>query len=512
MLRTPEPDERAGGAPIRLPDPDASPEVFVDGRPIMPDRAGGRIPSGSVPDPVGADDGGTEPTPIFEAERSPGRSVDEIIAEHLVPAEPEKGPARFLRRVAGVDEEVLDWVPEERPRYTRLGAIVLNTGVMAGISLLAALGHVIEAPVPVLLGIACFWAFLVVSLDGWLIASTHGAIGPFRLVKFIPRLLISLLLGFVIAEPIVLWVFGPAVNRQVQQTRDDAVGQAVTMWTRCNPPSGLRVEDEECADGGWVITITGAASPQARLEERKTLLTQRDQAQERLAADTAAWDRLNDLARAECNGDPGTGLSGVRGEGPNCDRDRQEADRFRQDRQLDKQQQAVAALNRKLAAATAKVRRAAADYGAAVQKAIEQHRIDQEQQDQQQEVGLLEQSAALGELSRSSPFVFSAQWLLRLLLIALDCMPVFVKMVGGVTTYDRFVHMRLVMRERVHDGDVGATELRYRHQQHLREEMLNGELRAIRAQRLEQERSEIDNLISRFRARRLRGTVGGDPA
>ena len=36
------------------------------------------------------------------------------------PAPPSTGPARWLRALAGVREDVLDWVPEDRPRYTGL--------------------------------------------------------------------------------------------------------------------------------------------------------------------------------------------------------------------------------------------------------------------------------------------------------------------------------------------------------------------------------------------------------
>jgi hypothetical protein len=51
-------------------------------------------------------------------------------------------------------------------------------------------------------------------------------------------------------------------------------------------------------------------------------------------------------------------------------------------------------------------------------------------------VGILDEDAALGRLSDRSGFVLAAQWLVRLLLIAIDCLPVLTKMMGGVTRYD----------------------------------------------------------------------------
>jgi len=79
--------------------------------------------------PSGAEDGG-----------------EAYLREPFRPAPPARGPGRLLRQVAGVNETILDWVPEERPRYTRLGAIVINTGLMAALSMTVLLGKVDVPP------------------------------------------------------------------------------------------------------------------------------------------------------------------------------------------------------------------------------------------------------------------------------------------------------------------------------------------------------------------------------
>jgi hypothetical protein len=126
---------------------------------------------------------------------------------------------RRLRGVAGVDEEILDWVPEERARYTRLGAIVLNTGLLAGLSLATALTTFLHVSLWIVIPVALVWAYVIVSFDGWLIASTHGLLSRSKWRVFLPRLVISLLMGAIIAEPLVLWVFDPAIHKNVLDTR-----------------------------------------------------------------------------------------------------------------------------------------------------------------------------------------------------------------------------------------------------------------------------------------------------
>ena len=47
------------------------------------------------------------------------------------PARPDRGPGRWFRMCVGINEDVMDWTPSERAKYTGLGIIVLNTGCLA---------------------------------------------------------------------------------------------------------------------------------------------------------------------------------------------------------------------------------------------------------------------------------------------------------------------------------------------------------------------------------------------
>ncbi len=455
---------------------------------------------------------GETPSPDAESQRAAGADApderagngtiltrEEVLGERLAPAEPSHGPGRRLRAIAGVDESVLDWVPEERARYTRLGAIILNTGLLAGISLITALSHVVQAPIFAVLLVGMFWAFMVMSFDGWLIASTHGVMGAMKIWFFLPRIVVSVLLGAVIAEPLVLWAFAPAVNREVRSFRAQTLAAAVTQWTRCNPPTGIQPPGAACR--GHILNIQGGDAPVIAQRHLDGLKVQRAIVASRIAAINAQLARKNNLARAECNGRKSSGLSGIVGQGPNCKRDRAEADQYRRDSRLDQEQSALISLDAQIVTANNRLQAITDNYGKRVAKAIAEAEANQQHQ-QDGTIGLLEQSAALGRLSARSGFVLAAQWMLRLLLISLDCLPVFAKLIGGTTSYDWLVSTRLQLRKRMHARNIESTEHRYAHQQRVVDEILNDEVRAGRARQRAARRAEIENLVEELRARR----------
>jgi cell division protein FtsB len=410
------------------------------------------------------------------------------------PAPKSRGPQRYLRSVAGIYEEVLDWAPEERPRYTRLGAIIVNTGLLAGISLFAALHHVVAAPAIILLLIGAFWAYLVINFDGWLIASTHGVLGKSKVAVFLPRFFISLLLGAVIAEPLVLWVFQPAIQANIRTFRSaQLVHYESDLW-RCNPVTGIPVSDPSCQSLGLSI----AESPDSKRRKLADLQGQRTMLKQQVDETNAELNRLNEIARAECNGTVRPGLSGRVGEGPNCRRNRAEADQYRRDSQLAQRQADLTSLDNQITTLAAEIETSSRTYAQLIDTAIKT-KVAERRADQGQGTGLLDEVAALGRLSKDSWFVFAAQWLLRLLLIALDCMPVLTKLMGGTTRYDRFIHAQLEMAQRMHTESIAFQERTFRQATRADIERLDQEDRDERSRRQAAERNEIDRLIRQLR-------------
>lgn len=382
-------------------------------------------------------------------DHDPGRT------EPFRPSRPEYGPGRMLRKVAGLNETILDWVPEERPRYTRLGAIVVNTAVMAAFSM-AVLLKTVDIPVFFIPVVALIWGYLILSFDGWLVASTHGPhLGGAKLRAFLPRLIISFLMGAVIAEPLLLMVFAPAIHTQINEERRTSVTDYESRLKDCNAVQANAAPPAADCTG---FLLNAADSPDGVRQELVLAQAQRKTVQGTIEKINTELARREELARTECNGTKGAGLTGRSGEGPNCRRNRAEADRYRASSDLDEHQADLVAVNRRITELTAADGSATAGYTAAVNQQIADK--VKEKREAQGSIGILDEDKALGTLASESMFVMVGSWLLRLLLIAIDCLPVLTKLMSRTTTYDALLGRQLDISNRLHEK---STELRERH-------------------------------------------------
>ena len=384
---------------------------------------------------------------------SAGHESDEHAGtEPFRPSAPARGPGRWLRRVAGIDEAILDWVPEERARYTWQGAIILNTAIVAGISMLVLLDRT-DLPTALMIPVALIWAGLILTFDGWLVASTHGATGRAKLAIYLPRIAISVLMGAVIAEPLLLAVFAPAIRTEVNQQRKANIDSYENRLRECNPVSGEQVAG--CTDR---LNVENPLVSIRTDLTRKTAL--RDRSQVQVTAINTELARRETLARAECNGSKiSRTTTGVAGEGPNCRRNRREADRYRTSSGVGEREADVIALSREIATLTAAEATAGRTYAAAVHAGIIEKVA--EARAAQEKIGILDEDRALGTLAASSMFVAVGSWLLRILLIVVDCLPVLTKVLSRSTTYDALLSRQLGVTNRLHDKYAAGREQRF---------------------------------------------------
>ena len=431
---------------------------------------------------------------------------DESTAMPFRPAPPAFGIGRRLRSVVGIDEDILDEVPEERARYTRMGAIVVATGLMATLSASVFLSRV-GAPLLLLLPIAAFWGALILCFDSWLVASTHGLMGVAKLKIFIPRLLISVLMGAVIAEPLLLFLFGPSVQTEARDLRLATIGQYETHLRDCNPLTGAAPTVAGCGEE-FILNIPG--SPASIQKQKDDTETQRTNLQNRIGSVNGELTRREDLARKECNGTKEDGTTGVSGVGPNCRRNRDEADRYRASTNLDDDQTAVGDLDKKIDELNVQLGQVGGAYSAAVTQRIAE-KVAAKQADQQ-DIGILDEHAALQSLTQRSAFVFSLTWLVRILLVVVDCLPVLTKLMSRTTTYDSMLRRQLDMSDRIHERrttkreqrDIGRLNITIeRDEQFVRDEMerIDEETRDARAQRETVLDDQIEKLAAQLRER-----------
>lgn len=378
---------------------------------------------------------------------------------------------RFLRACAGVDEKLMRQVWPVRHAYSGLGGIVLGTAVAAATSMTLAIALTVDGFAWYMLVGPLLWGLLVFNLDRWLVSSTHGAN---RQWKLIPRLAIAVLFGFIIAEPVVLWVFNDAIEERLIDDRAAEVDEGITLLKTCNPEDdpALAIEQRTRAEcDGWIVSRVipaaelfetedregGAASGEAAvLQEAKARLeAELKVVGERIATLEAARDDARLQLQLEISGEA---ASGRIGDGPRAAAIRErvetlEADigepldrRAQIERELEEAEKGLA----QFAAATRieseelerelqgreqeRIGRLAA-YSADTEEAIAL-RITELRQRNGSQIGLLQRFDALSDLASDHRHIWVARWLLTLLLVAVDSMPVVAKAIGGKSAYD----------------------------------------------------------------------------
>jgi hypothetical protein len=374
-------------------------------------------------------------------------------ADSLGTARPEParwGLGRVLRLATGVREDALAMVPSEYARYTSMGGVVAGTAVMAMLSMAAALYWVFGGFQPFILVAVPVWGLFILSLDRWLMSSTSVGHTGQAARKLLPRLLLSIALGVVLAEPLLLGVYNTAINERVSKDRQEELTTREARLRVCNPVPGTPEADKpEAKDPGcrdYLLSL-GGDSPAALQSQLNDLTTQKTTLKESYDKDATAYADLEEKARLECNGTSGPGLTGRFGEGINCRRLRTEADQYRSDHHIDENGAKLKDLEDQINTLNTRLGDARNNYAAAVNTAIEKDLA--EVKGRQGKVGLLERFRTLDELVSENGYVRVTQWAIRIFFILVDALPVILKVLTGTTSYDRIIDERLGRQERV---------------------------------------------------------------
>jgi hypothetical protein len=357
-----------------------------------------------------------------------------------------------LAVLAGARPDVLAAAPGARARFVALGGVLLSTGGLAVVSASFAVHMALGVWWPFALLVGLGWGAVVVNLDRMLLVGmAHDASLKRNLVMAVPRVGLALVLGVVIATPLTLQVFHQEIDTEIvamQAEAADAYRASLDSDTRF---AHLPELEERIAAAEAVVASGGRADD--GLAVVRAEVTARQAA---LDGAVAVSRELEAKAQCELDGSCGTGDAGT-------------GEAYAQARAAADAQSAVVVsarsdLDAAVAASSAAEARSAqlagtsldADHAELARLTAEQDRL-QAAFDATNEGsgGILLRLEALNRLGDKNATLATAQFMLSLLFMCVEILPVLMKLLlnfSPPTAYDHLAALR-------DSGDVEIEEL-----------------------------------------------------
>src|SRR4051812_38191423 len=354
--------------------------------------------------------------------------------------------------LAGARPDVLASAPGARAKFVALGGVLLSTGGLAAVSAAFAVHMALGVWWPFALLVGLGWGAVVVNLDRMLLVGmAHDASLKRNLVMTVPRVGLALVLGVVVATPLTLQVFHKEIDTEIvtmQAEAADAYRASLSDDARFADLPELR---ERIADQEAIVASGGLGDPGLAVVHAEVTA-----AQAALDQAVAASRELEAKAQCELDGTCGTGDPGS-------------GTAYQQARAAADAQAAVVAsarseLDDAVAAASAAEGRSAqlagssldTDRAELVRLTAEQDRL-QAAFDATNEGsgGILLRLEALDRLGDKNATLAAAQFMLSLLFMCVEILPVLMKLLlnfGPPSAYDRLAALR-------DSGDVEIEEL-----------------------------------------------------
>jgi hypothetical protein len=371
---------------------------------------------------------------------------DRVDATNTVPPSAAKTPATTgvpPAAAGAVSLRPLRVGSSERTKHLALGGTVLTTGGLAFAASAYTASAIFHAGAFAALSIGLIWALIIVNLDRYLLGSLRRqrTVG-LTIALAVPRVLIALVVGLLIAEPLVLRAFEKEVGVQALETREaryqDGIAALDSPRTELNR---LRARHRTLL--ATVTAVQGGGTIVNDPEYR--------QIAKEVARLQTLVNRANQLA--ECEVTKGCTYNGRPGDGPQAAQRRRIADRYQS--QLDAKQRELTAVTRRLraqsATADAREKADAQKELAAIAPRIKRLEADEAATKDSLEAaykrppGLADRMDALDEVSGASFSVGSTRHLLEALILAIDVAPALFKLLlllGTPTLYERMERMR----------------------------------------------------------------------
>jgi hypothetical protein len=385
----------------------------------------------------------------------------------------------FLAGIAGADTTILREARSEQNRYAAMGAVIAMTAAMACVSAGFAMVMAMRVGLPAAIAVGLLWGTVVFNLDRLMVTQmVRQKARRSAFYQALPRVFIAVVLGAVISTPLVLQLFKPEIDRELQTMRQEAVDDYVARQNGgdlAKQIAGLqsRVDAEQkvISDSG---TVDVSADPDVV------------SAKQAYDAVEAAYRTAYAAVICEIDGSCGTGKVG---HGPAFQEKQRRSDdlKAQRDRALQTYQDTRARVQREITRRNGDRAQAARTQLEADQKQLAGLKSEQErgQQDYQlaarDDQGLLARLEALERLSGHRPLLLAAHLAVFLLFAAIELMPVLMKLLqtlGPETVYER------LLRSREQEYEVEAQSRLWSHYE---SERIRGELSV----RLEQHRARL---------------------
>ncbi|MGY1810010.1 DUF4407 domain-containing protein [Blastococcus sp. SYSU D00669] len=410
----------------------------------------------------------------------------------------------WLATLAGARPDILESAPGARAKFVALGGVLLSTGGLAVLSAAFAVHMALGAWWAVALLVGIGWGFVIVNLDRMLLVGmAHDGSLKRNVLMAVPRVGLALVLGIVISTPLTLQIFHKEIDTEIvalQAEKSDEYKRSLDADARF---VGLPELRERVAAEQAVVASGGQADPDLALLQGEVATAQ-------TAYDQALATQRELSAKAQCEldgtcgtGDAGTGEAYVQA-------------RAAADAQAGVVASARAELDAAIDAVSGGAQRAMQQAAADLETdQAELARLTEDQAELQaafdatnsDNTGMLIRLEALSRLTDSNATMAAAHWMLALLFICIELLPVLMKMLlnfGPKTTYDRLAELR-------DDGDLSVEEL----QQAARREVEEAQQELLVLAEKERVDRQKEAVLERRRARLAaaaeRAVVGASP-
>jgi hypothetical protein len=305
---------------------------------------------------------------------------------------PTKKPvdSNFLWWCAGAHQKLLKQFPSEHSKYSGLGGVLLATFVLATLSGGYAVHSVFNNWFWTI-GFAIIWGLIIFNFDRFLVSTMrkYGVSRRKQIMMAVPRLLLALLIGLVIARPLELKIFEKEINVKMTE----------------NLHKKIQLNDSLLA-----------------LEYKAQIQTAEAERQRAVNRKLAIEDSLYSLQQSYVREADGTGGSGQRGI--------ENITRLKMD-----------AYNQAKIQYAPELKLLAENF-ASQDSIMNNAKAGMEEKRKQYEIaaaanmGFLERNKALSDLSQQEASVFWATLLISLLIILIEIGPVLSKLIMPVGPYD----------------------------------------------------------------------------